>query len=176
MPALFFNFTIERSHLSISNPCNDLILSKTFRAPRMKEREIIAGEVVDEVIYRCRSSRARLMLELQARCGLRIGEVLQLRASDLKGRMLTIRRPKSGRDEESGFLPEALATRLKTYIEAHAILSGQRIFPIPYPRRPDPSLKTSEKRSTSRYGPMTCSVIQLRTRAGIGFPLKSSPR
>ena len=65
----FFNFTIERTGASMTNPCNDPLLSKTFRAPRMKQREIIGREVIDEIIYRCQKARDRLILELQARCG-----------------------------------------------------------------------------------------------------------
>lgn len=128
----FFNFVIERTHVPTNNPCNDPLLSKTFRAPRMKQREIIGREVIDEIIYRCSKARNRLILELQARCGLRIGEVLNLRASDVNGRRLTLRRPKSGREEESAFMPETVATRLRGYIEAEGILSDNRLFPICY--------------------------------------------
>jgi integrase len=63
---------------------------------------------------------------------LRIGEVLGLRASDVNGRRLTIRRPKSGRDEESAFMPETLAGRLRTYLETQNMDFDQRIFPICY--------------------------------------------
>jgi len=128
----FFNFVIERTHILTNNPCNDPLLSKAFRAPRMTQREIIGREVIDEIIYRCSKARNRLILELQARCGLRIGEVLNLRASDVSGRRLTLRRPKSGREEESAFMPETVATRLKGYIEAEGILSDNRLFPICY--------------------------------------------
>jgi integrase/recombinase XerD len=128
----FFSFIIERTNSSIANPCNNPVLSKTFRAPRMKQREIIGREVVDEIIYRCQKGRNRLILELQARCGLRIGEVLSLHTSDVNGRRLTIRRPKSGRDEESAFMPETLAGRVKTYIESGGLLPDQRLFPICY--------------------------------------------
>ena len=128
----FFNFTIERTGAPMTNPCNDPLLSKTFRAPRMKQREIIGREVVDEIIYRCQKPRDRLILELQARCGMRIGEVLGLLASDVNGRRLTIRRPKSGREEESAFMPETVAGRLNAYREAHNILPDQRLFPICY--------------------------------------------
>jgi integrase len=127
-----FNFVIERSGTPMVNPCSDSLLSKTFRAPRMKQREIIGREVVDELIYRCLKTRNRLILELQARCGLRIGEVLNLRTSDVNGRRLTLRRPKSGRDEESAFMPETLAGRLKTYAEARNVLPDDRLFPISY--------------------------------------------
>jgi len=128
----FFNFIIEATHASMTNPCNDPLLSKTFRASRVKQWEIIGKEVVDEIIYRCRKTRDRLILELQARCGLRIGEVLGLRAADVNGRRLTLKRPKSGRDEESAFMPETLAGRLKAYVEAENLLPDQRIFPICY--------------------------------------------
>jgi integrase/recombinase XerD len=128
----FFNFVIERTHTPVANPCNDSLLSKTFRAPRMKQRDIVAREVVDEIIYRCRKVRDRLILELQARCGLRIGEVLNLRVSDVNGRRLTLRQPKSGRDEESAFMPETLAGRLKSYLETQRLSPAQRVFPICY--------------------------------------------
>jgi integrase len=88
--------------------------------------------VIDEIIYRCQKTRDRLILKLQARCGMRIGEVLGLRASDVNGRRLTIRRPKSGRDEEGAFMPETLAGRLKTYLEDRNLLPDQRLFPICY--------------------------------------------
>ena len=130
----FFNFTIERTHASMRNPCEDPLLSKTFRAPRMKQREIIGREVIDEIIYRCHTVRDRiiLILELQARCGLRIGEVLGLRVSDVNGRRLTIRRPKSGPDEENAFMPETLAERVRAYLDAQNLHGDQRLFPISY--------------------------------------------
>jgi integrase/recombinase XerD len=127
-----FNFIIERTRTPVANPCNDSLLSKTFRAPRMKQRDIVSREVVDEIIYRCRKVRDRLILELQARSGLRIGEVLNLRVSDVNGRRLTLRQPKSGRDEESAFMPETLAGRLKAYLEAQKLSPDQRVFPICY--------------------------------------------
>ncbi len=128
----FYNFIIERTHIPATNPCNDPLLSKTFRAPRTKQREIIGREVIDEIIYRCHKVRDRLILELQARCGLRIGEVLNLRVSDVNGRRLVLRTPKSGRDEESAFMPETLASRLKAYLETRSLLPNDRLFPICY--------------------------------------------
>jgi len=58
---------------------------------------------VDELIFNSRTVRDRLILELQVRCGLRIGEVLNLRVADVDGRKLTIQEPKSGRDAEVAF-------------------------------------------------------------------------
>jgi integrase len=98
----------------------------------MKQREIIGRELIDEAIYRCGKLRNRLILELQARCGLRIGEVLNLRVSDVNGRRLTLRQPKSGRDEESAFMHETLAGRLKAYSETRSVLPDDKLFPICY--------------------------------------------
>ena len=64
----FFGFIIESGAMRIVNPCNDSLLSKAFRAPRVKQRDILGREVVDEIVYRCQKPRDRLILELQARC------------------------------------------------------------------------------------------------------------
>ena len=56
------------------------------------------------------------MLELMARCGLRIGELLNIRASDVYERRLTIKTPKSGNESEVAFVPEQVAKRLSEYI------------------------------------------------------------
>jgi integrase len=68
-----------------------------------RPRKILDKETVDEMIFNARSIRDRLILELQARCGLRIGEVLKLRASDLSGRKILIEDPKAGRDVDRAF-------------------------------------------------------------------------
>ena len=96
----FFNYVIEASELNIKNPCNSGVLFKTFKNVYHSPRKILDKETVDEIIFSARSVRDRLMLELQARCGLRIGEVLNLRVSDVSGRKLIIQEPKSGRDAE----------------------------------------------------------------------------
>jgi integrase/recombinase XerD len=111
----FFNHLMERQAIA-SNPCEDPVLRKAFRAPRRKNSDIIPREIVDEVIYRCKKQRDRLIMELQARCGLRIGEVLQLRACDFRERKLLIKNPKSGRDEGSAFMPEMIAVGLNAYM------------------------------------------------------------
>jgi len=73
-----------------------------------------------------------LILELQARCGLRIGEVLNLRASDVSGRKLLIQEPKSGRDAEVAFMPEHIAARLVEYITTKPVPPDDRVFPLCY--------------------------------------------
>ena len=128
----FFNYVIEASDLNIKNPCNAGVLFKTFKNVYHRPRKILDKETVDEIIFNSRSVRDRLILELQARCGLRIGEVLNLRASDVSGRKLIIQEPKSGRDAEVSFMPEHIAARLFEYITVKQMSPDDRVFPLCY--------------------------------------------
>jgi integrase/recombinase XerD len=57
-----------------------------------------------------------------------IGEVLNLRVSDLSGRKIIIQEPKSGRDTEVAFMPEHIAARLTEYVTADIRISRQLKF------------------------------------------------
>jgi integrase len=92
--------------------------------------KILEKEVVDEVIFRTNKPRNRLILELMARGGMRIGEVISLTPADIEDRKLTLRCPKSGKEREIVFIPQKVADRLKEYITSKRIESGRRIFPI----------------------------------------------
>ena len=59
-------------------------------------------------------------------------EILKLTSSDINERRLTLKEPKSGREQEFIFIPQMLADRLKDYIREKGIQSHQRIFPICY--------------------------------------------
>jgi site-specific recombinase XerD len=111
-----FNFVIDTYQMNIKNPCNVPQLFKSFKSAQNKPRKILDKETVDEIIFNSKSTRDRLILELQARCGLRIGEVLNLKVSDISGRKLMIQEPKSGRDVEVAFMPEHIAMRLTDYV------------------------------------------------------------
>ncbi|MGD0236094.1 MAG: site-specific integrase [Syntrophorhabdales bacterium] len=128
----FFNFIIEKCSLDMKNPCSASLLSKTFKMPRQTPQTILEKEVVDEMIYNTKGHRNRLMLELQARCGLRIGELLNIRASDVSERRLTIKKPKSGKDAEVAFMPEQVARRLGEYIKRENLTPDALVFPICY--------------------------------------------
>jgi integrase len=128
----FFNYIFEASDLNIKNPCNAGVLFKTFKNVYQGQRKILDKETVDEIIFNSRSARDRLILELQARCGLRIGEVLNLRASDISGRKLMIQEPKSGRDAEVAFMPEHISSKLTEYIQAKKMSPEDRVFPLCY--------------------------------------------
>ncbi len=99
----FFNFIINECGLDIKNPCEHSLLAKQFKSPRPSARKILDKELVDEMIYSTTSPMDRLILELQARCGLRIGEVLKLKGVDVMDRKLLIREPKSGKENETAF-------------------------------------------------------------------------
>ena len=128
----FFNFIKNNLDLEFRNPCDTPMLKKLFRAKPSYNWNIIEKETVDEVIFRTSKPRNRLILELMARGGMRISEVLKLTPSDINGRRLTLREPKSGREQEFVFIPQRLADRLKDYIRQKSIQPYKRIFPICY--------------------------------------------
>jgi len=72
------------------------------------------------------------MLELMAKGGVRISEVMKLTPSDITRKRLTFTDPKSGREQEFIFIPQKLADRLKDYIRGKGIQPNERIFPIGY--------------------------------------------
>jgi len=72
------------------------------------------------------------MLELMARGGMRVGEVLNLTPADIQERSLTIQSPKSGRVGETVYVPRKILVRLTTYVKSRNIASNDRIFPISY--------------------------------------------
>ena len=127
-----YNFIIERRSLNMRNPCNMPLLSKSFKAPKNMPHKILERETVDEMIYNTKRQRDRLMLELQARCGLRIGELLKIKASDIAERTITLREPKSGKDAEKAYMPENVSRKLEEYIKEKAIPGEARVFPICY--------------------------------------------
>ncbi|HEX9262581.1 MAG TPA: site-specific integrase [Candidatus Bathyarchaeia archaeon] len=108
------------------------MIARQYKNPKPAAREILDKELVDQLIYSTKSHRDRLILELLARCGLRIGEVLKLRAADVSDRKLMIHEPKSGKESEIAFMPEQIAKRLAEYIVAEHIGPEKRIFPVCY--------------------------------------------
>jgi len=56
------------------------------------------------------------MLELMARGGMRIGEVLKLKTKNVHGRKLILLDPKSGNQAEIVYIPKKIADRLRDYI------------------------------------------------------------
>jgi integrase/recombinase XerD len=108
------------------------MMKKLFKAKVTFHWDVIEKETIDEVIFRTSKPRNRLILELMARGGMRISEVLKLTPSDSNDRRLTLRDFKSGRDHEFIFIPNRIADRLKNYIREKGIQPHERIFPICY--------------------------------------------
>ncbi len=108
------------------------MIKKLFRSKIPAHWDILEKETVDEIIFRTRKSRNRLMLELMARGGMRIGEVLKLTLRDIQDRKLIIQEPKSRKQREFVFIPQKVADRLKEYVREHCKNPDDRIYPISY--------------------------------------------
>ena len=130
----FFNFIKDSFNSTFSNPCDTPLLRKTFKTAKGKAWTIFDRDVVDEIIFKTDNSRNRLLLELMARGGMRVGEVLKLRAENVHGRKLILSDPKSGNQTEFVFIPKKVSDRLREYIISEKIREGHRVFPIGYTR------------------------------------------
>jgi integrase len=127
-----FNFVIDTFEMNIKNPCCVPQLFKSFKNIQQRPRKILDKETVDEIIFNYKNTRDRLILELQARCGLRVGEVLNLKVSDVSQRKLMLQEPKSGREVEVAFMPEHIAIRLADFIASRNLSQHDRVFGICY--------------------------------------------
>jgi integrase len=107
-------------------------LRKIFKDRKPPPWPIIEKEVIDEIIFKTVNPRNRIMLELMARGGMRVGEVLKIRPIDIQDRKIILWDPKSGKESELVFIPQKVADRLKDYINEKGIEPDQRIFPITY--------------------------------------------
>ena len=128
----FYNFSINTGLPSLSNPCNTPVIKKIFKRPPPVQWQIVDKETIDEIIFRTTDKRNRLMLELMARGGMRVGEVLSLTPDDIQDDFLTIQNPKSGKREERVYVPRKILVRLSQYVRATDIEPSHRIFPISY--------------------------------------------
>ncbi|MGD8209460.1 MAG: site-specific integrase [Desulfobacterales bacterium] len=128
----FFNFMRNNFDCDFKNPCDSQMLRKLFRPKAAVHWVIIEKDTVDEIIFRTDNVRNRLMLELMTRGGMRVGEVLKLRAADILDRKLILNDTKSGKEQELIFIPQKIANRLKEYIRVQKIAPNQMIFPICY--------------------------------------------
>ena len=128
----FFNFIKINIDSNIDNPCDSPMLRKLFRPKATVHWDIIEKETVDEIIFRTNNVRNRLMLELMARGGMRVGEVLKLTPHDILDRKLLLNDTKSGKEQELIFIPQKVADRLREYVRFQKIKQNKRIFPICY--------------------------------------------
>jgi integrase len=128
----FFNFVRNNIDPELRNPCDRPMIRKLYRERVPLRWKIIEKETIDEIIFRTTKVRNRLILELMARGGMRIGEVLKLRLKDLQDRKLVLSEPKSGKEYEFVFIPQKVADRLREYALKVCNSPNDRIFPISY--------------------------------------------
>ncbi|MCB2182160.1 MAG: site-specific integrase [Desulfobulbaceae bacterium] len=128
----FFNLMINTFLPDMKNPCKSPAAKNLFKKPKAHQWTIFDKDTIDEAISRTIHVRNRLMLELMARGGMRISEVLGLTPADIKDRKLLLHDPKSGREQEVVFIPQKLSSRLINYVRDKDIQHDQRIFPLSY--------------------------------------------
>ena len=104
--SVLFNFIRNNLVQDLRNPCDSPMMKKLFRSRPPIRWNTIEKDTVDEIIFKTAKLRNRLMLELMARGGMRIGEVLKLTPEDVNDRKLTLREPKSGNARELVFIPQ----------------------------------------------------------------------
>ena len=108
------------------------MIRKLYRERTVSRWQIIEKDTIDEIIFRTTKPRNRLILELMARGGMRVGEVLKLRLCDIEDRKLILQEPKSGKDREIVFIPQKVADRLRAYAAEKCKAPNDRVFPISY--------------------------------------------
>ncbi|WP_163338689.1 site-specific integrase [Desulfopila sp. IMCC35008] len=129
----FYNFSINTGLPSLANPCNTTVIKKIFKRPLPIQWQIVDKDTVDEIIFRTTNKRNRFMLELMARGGMRVGEILNLLTpDDIQECSLAIQNPMSGRKTETIYVPRKIPGRISKYIQATGINQNERIFPISY--------------------------------------------
>ena len=82
----------------MKNPCQSPAARALFSKPKAHQWTILNKDAIDEAIYRTVHTRTRLMIELMARGGMRVSEVLGLRPIDICDGKLLLHEPKSGRE------------------------------------------------------------------------------
>ncbi len=129
-----FSLILKFPGRNIKNPCDTPILRKIFKDRRPPPWPNIEKELIDEIIFKTVNPRNRIMLELMARGGMRIGEVLIIRPIDIQDRKITLPDPKSGKEFELVFIPQKVADRLKEYIkDSYLVTPYNYIFSISRP-------------------------------------------
>lgn len=76
--------------------------------------------------------RDRLLIEIPASSGLRASELLKLQVNDFVGNELRITEPKSGKHQETAYLPQKVSTLLRKYVLLEGKRKDDRLFNIGY--------------------------------------------
>jgi len=84
-------------------------MRKIFKEPKIRRWDIFEKDLVDEMIFRTGNRRNRLMLEMMARGGMKVGKVLKIRAGDEVDQKIILQDPKSDKEPEAVFIPKKVA-------------------------------------------------------------------
>jgi len=103
----FFNFIRNNLDFQLPNPCDAPMLKKLFRPEKLGRWQIHEKETIDEIIFRTTKVRNRLMLELMARGGMRVGEVLKLIAGDVDDQNSPSEIPRAGKARKRSSSPKS---------------------------------------------------------------------
>jgi len=96
----FFNFMRNNLDCDFKNPCDSPMLRILLRTKAIVHWDIIEKETVDEIIFRTDNVRNRLILELMAWGGMRVGEVLKLTPNGILDRKLLLNDTKRGNEQD----------------------------------------------------------------------------
>lgn len=129
-----YNFIIETTEGHYQNPCQRPMIRKIFKLPRASSPKLLDKDLVDEIIFRTTSDRDRLILELMGRGGMRVGEVLNVKLSDvdLDAATILVAEPKSGRQGEKVYITKKLCSRLQSYAMRKGIGKDGLLFGVSY--------------------------------------------
>ena len=103
-----------------------------YKGEQLKQWSILDKDIVDEVIFRTLNKRDRIILELMARAGMRINEVLKIKSKNIEGRKIKLLNPKSGKESETVYITQKLSNKIQDYILDNQISPEDRVFPISY--------------------------------------------
>jgi integrase len=131
-----------------------------FRERPPQQWKIVEKDIVDEIIFRTMKPRNRIMLELMARGGMRVGNILKIRPMDIQDRKITLAGPKSGKKSEVVFIPQKVADRLKEHVKESGTEPEERLFPICYNAARIMVRKPGRLWSASMSVTMTCDGMR----------------
>jgi integrase len=117
--ASFYNFSINIALAALTDPCNMPVIKKIFKRPQAIQWDIVDKETVAEINFRTTNVRNRFILELMARGGIKIDELLNLTPGEIQERNLTTQNPKIGCPEETVYVPRKILARLTWYVKPY---------------------------------------------------------
>jgi integrase len=86
----FFNLIINTLQPEMPNYCHSPAARNLFRKPKTYQWIIFDKDTIDEAIFRTLNNRNEIVLELMARGGIRISEVLGLKPADIDDQKLLL--------------------------------------------------------------------------------------